>query len=301
MKPLSPQQLDHILKKIRDIPSLPEVVHKIINKLNVPGTPASEVAMLISYDPGLSTRVLRMVNSAAFGVPKQITSIQHAIMILGLGNTRGLVVSASIFRLFERRGNPEAQRNFWEHSLATALSSRVLSNFYEFTTPEETFSVALLHDVGKMVLEMVFEEVLPEDPDMPPVGHQRMLQTLEAEQYHYGITHTELGLQLAQKWKLPLSLTEVIQYHHHPQKATFSQPLVFWVAFANQLAHVVLFLKQWEDIGADAPVTELLPLFDPTVVEYFELTEERLWQLATALREEMARTGNWLQLFTQNT
>src|SRR5437764_442296 len=92
---------DIILKRVGDLPALPDVVNKIVELLGKPDSSAAEVAKFISYDPGLTSKVLRMVNSAAYGFQRQISSVQHAIMILGFSTIRGLVLSASIFKLLE--------------------------------------------------------------------------------------------------------------------------------------------------------------------------------------------------------
>jgi HD-like signal output (HDOD) protein len=293
VKPLSQAQLDVYLKRIRDIPSLPEVVYKITDKLNRPGTPASEVSSLIAYDPGLTTRLLRMVNSAALGLQKQIGTVQHAIMLLGFSNTRNLVLSASIMRIFE--GNQEQHQDLWQHSLMTAFASRLLGNYYEFNTNDDPFSAALLHNVGEMILIMLFKEGYQDTlkahvPDTL-MGIERQNAILKVEKEFFGVTHPEVGAQLSVQWKLPPALTEVIQYHHHPRKATLEPALVFWIAFAQQLVDVSTQLTP------EAPGSVVLSAFSPEIQGYFSLTEELAMELVGALRHEVAENEDWFSMF----
>jgi putative nucleotidyltransferase with HDIG domain len=293
VKPLTQAQLDVYLKRIRDIPSLPEVVYKITDKLNKPGTPASEISNLIAFDPGLTTRIIRMVNSASLGLQKQVHTIQHAIMLLGFSNTRNLVLSASILRIFE--GSMELHQALWKHSLMTAFASRLLYQHYEFNTDEDAFSAALLHNIGQMVLIMLFKEgyndTIAEQVPEELYGYQRQEQTLRVEKECFGITHTEVGAQLALQWKLPPTLTDVIHYHHTPQKATLEPTMVFWIACAQQLVDIMLQLPE------TATGEEILAGFSPEVVKYFSLDEGLTEELVRTLRHEIEQNQDWFAMF----
>jgi putative nucleotidyltransferase with HDIG domain len=270
-----------VLKRIRDIPSLPEVVNRILAIISLPNTPASEIAKLIAFDPGLTSKVLRMVNSAAYGFQRQISSIQHGIMILGFNTVRGLVLSASIFKLFEGHTHPGGlnHEKFWEHSLGTAVAARLLGQALRIPDADDIFSAAMLHDIGKVVLDVYFKadyaEVLNAARQQRIPFHGAAFYELEERML--GVTHTSIGSFLAIKWKLPLTITEVIQYHHQPDEAENCQPLVYLVALANEMA--VLHL---EKLGIYQP-----DHFTPALLEYFELDEETLQGYLAQLKEEM--------------
>ncbi|MEB3287046.1 MAG: HDOD domain-containing protein [Vampirovibrionales bacterium] len=246
-----------VLKRIRDIPSLPEVVNRMIQLLGEPNVPASKIAELISYDPGLTSKVLRMVNSAAYGFQRQISSIQHGIMILGFNTVRGLVLSASIFKLFEGQNNPAGigqnrldHYRFWRHCLGTAMAARLVANNLKGSDPrfndlDDAFSAGMLHDIGKIVLDVYFSksysDVLGEAKKQQLLTHGQGF--IELESRLMGVTHTQIGSYLASKWRLPLGISEVIACHHEPQNAQHSQPLVYLIALANQLA-IILYEHQ---------------------------------------------------------
>lgn len=285
-----------ILKRIRDIPSLPDVVNKIVALLGQPNTPASEIAKLISYDPGLTSKVLRMVNSAAYGFQRQISSIQHGIMILGFTTVRGLVLSASIMKLFERENIKTAggldHQKFWEHSLGTALAARQIGKALHLQAimpdMDDVFSAAMLHDIGKIVLDVYFKNdyltVLEETRRQGVMHHGPGFLALEERVL--GINHTEIGLSLAQKWKLPSAITEAIAHHHQPENAQEDcRTLVYLVALANQLT--VILYEHYGIFNRD--------YLSADVLEYFDLDDDDLQGFIHLLKEDMESTKEMLR------
>jgi putative nucleotidyltransferase with HDIG domain len=289
MQPFASGAQEIILKRIRDIPSLPEVVSRIMEIIGKPNTPASEIARLISYDPGLTSKVLRMVNSAAYGFQRQISSIQHGIMILGFNTVRGLVLSASIFKMFEGHAHHQGlgHQQFWEHSMGTAVAARMLAEAFRIPDSDDIFSAAMLHDVGKIVLDVYF-----------PAHYQPVLQAarqqtlpfhgnvfLQLEESHLGVTHTGIGNCLASKWKLPVTITEVIEHHHQPALAPNCQMLVYVVALANEMA-----VLQYEQGGVYDRAH-----FSEEILAYFDLTDDDLMLFLGKLQEEMGSAQELLR------
>ncbi len=270
-----------ILKRIRDIPSLPEVVNRIVEIMAKPNTPASEIARLISYDPGLTSKVLRMTNSAAYGFQRQISSVQHGIMILGFNTVRGLVLSASIFKMFEGAAGTSGldHKKFWEHSMSTAIVSRLVADELRLPGMDDAFSAGMLHDIGKVVLDVYFKKyyelvLQTAQENRRPVHGDSFLQV---EQHVLGTDHSEIGAFLANKWKLPMTITEVIQYHHRPHEAEHSASLVYVVALANELVRVH-FLHQ--GIFQQS-------FFSQGVLEFLNLEDEQIMALQSRVKEEL--------------
>jgi HD-like signal output (HDOD) protein len=295
------QQL--LLRRIRDLPSLPEVVDQIVHLMAQPNTPASDIAKLIAYDPGLTSKVLRMVNSAAYGLQRQITSIQHGIMLLGFNTVRGLVLSASILKLFE---NESAQttlnfRAFWTHSVLTGLTAKVITQTLKIPQTDDAFSAGMLHDIGKMVMSLYLKPQYPavlahaKTYNMPCHG-QGFVQ-LERDQL--GLDHPDVGKLVAQKWKLPVPITEAIGFHHQPDLAYSCSNLVYAVALANALT------PAWVDdttgnILAQDRLT-LPPNIDPELLNHFELDAARFDTILTALRQELDDSQDILASVTDST
>jgi len=276
---------ESILKRIRDIPSLPEVVNQVIPLMAQPNVPASKIAELISYDPGLTTKVLRMVNSAAYGFQRQISSVQHGIMILGFNTVRGIVLSASIFKLFEgtESKNGIDHQEFWQHSMATAIIAQALakerSQALGVIDLDDAFSAGMLHDIGKIVLDVYFgryyQEVLEwARANKRPYFGQGFVMV---EQSVLGTDHMEIGAYLANKWKLPVTITSVIEYHHKPQEAQEAQKLVHIVALANKMARI-----HFVNHGVIQPEH-----FDEDLLAFLKLDIDKVTTIQRSLKDDL--------------
>lgn len=259
-----------------------------------PNVPASRISELISYDPGLGSRVLRMVNSAAFGFQRHISSIQHGIMILGFNAVRGIVLSASVLKLFEGKSHPNGLNHeaFWWHSTATAVGAKFLAD--KLALPmDDAFTAGMLHDMGKLVLDVHFTDfyqpVLAEGYNQNHRCHG--LAFLIREHDYLKTTHAEVGAELAAQWKLPSNIADVMRYHHTPSVAVPShQPLVAVVAIANGLA-AYLALDTAARIGIENPLADV----PDDVWSILKLDPERLLPWIPELEETLADVGQVFQ------
>jgi putative nucleotidyltransferase with HDIG domain len=229
-----------------------------------------------------------MVNSAAYGFQRQISSIQHGIMILGFNTVRGLVLSASIFKMFEGQAHQHGlnHRQFWEHSLGTAVAARLMAQTLRVPESDDVFSAAMLHDVGKVILDVYFtqnyQQVFHEARVKGIASHGSPFYNLEEELM--GVTHASIGTYLATKWKLPVTITEVIQFHHTPRLAENCQPLVYLVALANEMA-----VLQYEKMGIYSREH-----FTEEFLEYFNLSDDDLMHLLELLQQDMSSAHDLL-------
>jgi len=218
-------------------------------------------------------------------------------MILGFNNVRGLVLSASIFKLFEGHTHPGGlnHQDFWEHSMSTAVAARVLAKELRVPDSDDIFSAAMLHDIGKVVLDIYFKQdyskVLAEARHLNMPTHGQSFFMLE--QRLLGITHTGIGSFLATKWKLPMTITEVIQFHHEPHKAQNCQQLVYLVALANEMAVVHSLLDSQNGVFNRGQ-------FNPKVLEYFKLDDDMLIHMMERLDEELISANDLLASITSD-
>ena len=238
-----PPRLAQAIQRIRDIPSLPEVVSEVVALMAQPGTSAAAIADLISYDPGLTSRVLRLVNSSAFGVPRQISSVQHGIMMLGFNTVRGMVLSASVFKVFAQADSDATpcldHRQFWKHSMATAMVARMLADAHNLPEKDDAFSAGMLHDIGKLLLDVYFRKdyahvLSTARLNQRPVYGSRFVAV---EQSCLQTDHAAMGALLAERWTMPVPIVQTIRYHHTVEAAEQCQALVAVVALANELVH----------------------------------------------------------------
>ncbi|RKX20496.1 MAG: hypothetical protein DRP26_01590, partial [Candidatus Zixiibacteriota bacterium] len=142
-----------IVNRIHNLPTPPMVFTQVNKVINDPNASTYQIGVIISEDPALSAKVLKLTNSAFYGIPRTITSVKQAIVILGLDVVRSLVLSASVFEIFSKQYSVDRDYldSFWRHSLSVAFMARIISrmkNLPSVLEAEESFSAGLLHDIG---------------------------------------------------------------------------------------------------------------------------------------------------------
>lgn len=208
--------IDALLDEVVTLPSVPEALVKINELLEDPDCQMAEVAKVISSDPSIALKTLRLVNSAYYGLGQEVTSVEHAVVLLGVGVIKNLVLTATMFAAIEG-----AAERFLCHSISTGVAMKVLAKEGSMTkvlpSGEEAFIYGLLHDIGKVLLS----EFLPEEyKQVDALVEEGGLNAYEAEMRVIGVNHAELGARLAEKWKLSPMLIEAIAYHHDFAAAT---------------------------------------------------------------------------------
>lgn len=212
--------VDNAVREISQIAMLPEITIRIIELVEDPASTANDLHQVIANDPALCARILKVVNSSFYGLPGQIGSINRAIVLLGLNAVKNVAISASLAKLF-RGGqlSPHfSARDLWTHSVACATACKVIAETIKSASADEAFLAGLVHDLGIMVemqydrqkLIEVIDRVKP-DAEGTPGGDM-----LEVETEILGANHQDFGHGLAQKWKFPASLVNVVSAHHDP-------------------------------------------------------------------------------------
>lgn len=207
---------EEILRKIEQIPTLPMVVTRIMQLIENPKTSAAEITKVISLDPALTVKILKLVNSAYYGFPKKITTITHAIMILGFEDVKNIALSVSVFDIFKQEETEGAVFDriaFWQHAIAVGVCTKLLAKKMRYKNAEEAFIAGLLHDVGKIIIDQFFHEELVQI--MQIVRTENTL-FINAERKLFDMDHTEVGRVVARKWGLPQAIIDCIAYHHDP-------------------------------------------------------------------------------------
>lgn len=245
---------------------------------------AAELSAVISRDPGLTSRVLRLVNSAYYGFPKQISSIQHAVMILGFTTMRGLVLSSSIFKIFTPKSIYDRSldyRMLWKHSLLTAIAAKRVCQYLYFPEEDDLFSGAILHDIGKIILDQYDHENYSQ-VIYQLKGNVYSPSLINFEKKYCDIDHQEVGYSVMESWNLPGSLSNIIRYHHQPMKCQANTKLVAVVYVANILSQIVLTNKELN-----------MHLFDYEVLDYLALGEGDLISIKDSMTEEIDNIGDF--------
>jgi putative nucleotidyltransferase with HDIG domain len=279
---------ESIKQKVRDIPSLPEVVTKVMELVQNPNSSAAQLSRIISHDPGLTSRVLRLVNSAYYGFPKQISSIQHAVMILGFTTMRGLVLSSSIFKIFTPKSGDQRlldYRKFWKHSLISAICAKNINSYLRLMQDEDIFSSAILHDIGKIILDQY-------DHENYTKAYSKVLnqiffdQVLNAEKEFCSVDHQETGFMIADGWNLPESISEVIRYHHNPLEAENNKVLTSVVYIANILSYCLIDALEIKD-----------EMFDSAVMDYLGVSIDDIYEMLIIVNDEVENMGDLESFF----
>lgn len=212
--------VEKIVKQVSELVSLPFVVVKINEMLGDKTSSATDIGELIIQDPALATKVLRIANSAFYGLSYQVDTMSRAVTLLGTQQLRDIVVAASCVDVFKKIPNKlMTMEDFWRHSLYCGLSSRALGGLCGFRDSEGLFLGGLLHDIGVLALFKLEPDLSRQALELNLDGGQGDPEIHEAEHRLFGFDHADVGGALLGNWKFPEKLTEIVAYHHYPEKA----------------------------------------------------------------------------------
>lgn len=209
------ERLRRMAGDIVGLPTLPTMLDRLNRLVNDPRTSAQDVAKLISSDPALTSKVLKVVNSSFYGVAHRIATVSHAIVILGFNTVRHIVLGTSIFDLFrDQRGSDVFDhREFWRHSVGCGAAARATARLLKLPQTEELFIAGLLHDLGKIVADVHFHDSFDK---AVRAAAERDVLLLETERELLGVTHAEVGALLLERWNLAPGLVDAVRCHHNP-------------------------------------------------------------------------------------
>jgi len=282
-------RLKQVVCNIRNLPTPPIVFEQIQKVINSPETSVGDVANILSEDPAMSVKVLKLTNSAFYGLSREVDSVKQAVMIIGLEAVKNLVLSASVLSMFKSNSaNKEYHENFWRHSLATALSARVIARDYQdgkVFNPDPAFSSGLVHDIGKMVIcsflqkdHQQIQEYMEKNPEIPEAG---------AEIAILGFNHVQLGRQLAITWKLPERMADTVGYHHNPDLENASDNFAYLINLADHVAHV--------NFHSDESELKRCKI-EQSVLDFFKIDESYVEGLKGKLIEEYTKAETFMKM-----
>lgn len=208
-------KITEVIKKVSVLSTLPEVTAKIIQTVEDPRSNAAKLHQIVTHDPVLVTRILKVVNSAFYGLPGQIGSVERAIVLLGLNAVKNIAVAASIGQLFKggKICDGFAARDLWTHCIAVGVAARDLAKQKKLPIADEAFLAGMIHDVGILVSLQQFPAELRQICEQTKLGQHTFC---ELEQTLIGMDHQQLGAALAEQWKFPRVCQLVAGYHHRP-------------------------------------------------------------------------------------
>ena len=230
--------LEALLEQSNELPSLPEIYIKVTELLESEYSTAHEIGDAVQTDPSLTAKILKMVNSAYFGLPNQVSSVSQAVNLLGRQQLQNILMSTVLAGVFKDIDLARfSLRDFWQHSIKTAIIARHLAMQNAYILDHEAFFTAgLLHDIGRLVLARAApDEVYEVARQVKEEG----ADAVQLESQMLGVTHVELGAVLMDKWNMPTMLTQCVIKHHdteHEGVRTVDTSIVY---LANRLSHFV--------------------------------------------------------------
>jgi putative nucleotidyltransferase with HDIG domain len=279
---------DQILSAVRQvtaIATLPEITARIIETVNNPNSSAAQLHKIVAHDPALVTRILKVVNSAFYGLPGQIGSIERAIVLLGLNAVKNIAVAASLGQMFKgvQLCKGFTARDLWRHCIAVAVAARDMARQMKLPIADEAFLAGMVHDIGLLVSLQVHPEKLQQVCEHI---HTNGGDFCDIERQVIGTDHQQLGAVLAEQWKFPNSVRLVARYHHKPTTlADENRMLVTLVYLADTIAcqagqgfNLTALLQSVEEAGLDANLE-----IAPAVIERTSTSLEQLVADAASL------------------
>jgi HD-like signal output (HDOD) protein len=241
-------QLKSLVEKIHGLPTIAKVGMKILELASDPEVSMSALSEAIHQDPSLAARVLKVANSPFYGMPRQVDSLQLALVILGLNEVRTVALGLSLFNVIKTLDSHVTydRQKFWIHSAGCGIVARILGRKLNFRSEGTDFIVGLLHDMGKIIIDEYFGNEFTQIFKKTQVAKVKML---EAEREFLGASHERIGGWLAEKWRLPDTLCDAIIYHHESPNA---EP---WHVMKDprlvSLAYIAEAFCEYYDIGWD--------------------------------------------------
>jgi HD-like signal output (HDOD) protein len=266
------------VSKMERIPSLPSLYLELVRQLQSMNTQIEDVAKTISQDIGMTAQILKIVNSAFYGLPEPVSSVAQGINFLGFETVKFLVMAVGIFSQFEsRKLGGISLETLWHHSARTADGARLLakSTVPDRQVADDAFAAGLLHDVGKLVMASNYPDLYEQ------VGRNAQAKNVEwlvEEREVFGFDHADVGGYLLGLWGLPPAVVEAVAFHHFPTK---SERTSFTALTAVHAANVLVQTQRRSFGGIVSPQIDLLYLAKTGRADSLERWREELKQEPT--------------------
>jgi len=276
------QILDDYINKVKSLPPAPRILAELLTLLNDAETDAERIVDLITFDPGLTAKLLQRCNSAAAGLAEPVYDPRQAVSLMGFNAIYRMVATVVGEGILgsPQRGYGISSGELWQHCATAGLAAKVIADKLGAET-ELVFTAALLHDIGKIVLNGFLEGAYEPALKLTGVSGQSFL---EAEKSILGVEHAEIGGRLLARWNFPETLVKAVWHHHDPARACPHQQLAGYVYLADLIAHC---------LGQGQGYQSFAIRGRPEVLEMLEISPKEIedFVIQTALSVEMA---NWI-------
>ena len=275
-----------IEKTINSMTGLSPTAQKVVKIANDINSSPNDLVNVIKLDPLLTSKVLKLINSAFYGLPTKISSPGKAVILLGLNTVKNLALSMAVIgKLSTSDSQDKYLEEIWLHSLSTAVGSRELAKAIRMSKKdyEDFFISGLLHDIGKIIMIMSvgaeFVNFLNEEKFQD-------LTNIEKETVYFGTNHCKIGNSLANKWQFPQELADAILYHHEPRDVEESTIIEKLVLISDRMSNKLGYSLQAGALETDVP---------REILEKINLTIEQVETVFENVPEELEKAKVFLQ------
>jgi HD-like signal output (HDOD) protein len=208
------RKVDAIIQRIEKIPTLPIVCQKAMELMADEHSTLKQIGSLIEQDQSLMVKLLRITNSAFYGLLNRVNTVEHALVILGIEEVRKLILGMSIYNFFsDDKGSTMDRTRLWKHAIVCSQVAKFLGKYFKAGDDDSLFLAGLVHDVGKIIFDQYFHEAFLDIIDNVSSRH---LTFSKAEKAILGTTHYHVAAKLFQQWKFPKNIIFQVFYHHAP-------------------------------------------------------------------------------------
>lgn len=272
------QELYSRIETARDLPTLPQVLLKLLDTCNNDDSTIKDIAQIINQDSSLCTKILRLVNSPYYRSSQKVADIEQALLNLGIASVKNITITSSVYPAFSKMKS-DATFNvkfYWWHALMSAVLARSIAEKTSYHSPEEAFLAGLLHDIGRLVLWTNF----PDEYSRILTSANNRPELILAGEIQMGASHSEVGAWLLTRWEFPSFVSDAVLYHHEPfERVMNALPLVKIIHIAN----IISAGATLPDDGRLERANSLLGLDPDMVKEMVRKAEEETRQLAETL------------------
>jgi putative nucleotidyltransferase with HDIG domain len=271
--------LTSLVAKVTDLPPMPTVVMKALEMTLDPDVSVHNLQLMISKDEALSAKILRIVNSAMYSLRREVSTVSHAVAVLGIETVKSVLMAASVERVFHGSKDLGAKL-MSDHSWGTALAARAIARRVKYENMEEALVCGLMHDIGKPVL---LQNLRTRYTEIISAVYSGSSSFNEMEMLAFGFSHAHVGALLARKWNFPPQLAEAVGFHHDPLSAPKHKKLACIANLAN------LFMIT---LGIGFVKNKVLALEKEVSAEYLHLNEPTLVELGMEIETAIQATSN---------
>ncbi len=271
-QPLQKERIKLILSSIDKLAAVPEFLLDVINVLERPNSSINEAANVINKDQSIVTRILSIANSPFYGLYRKVSSIEQALLIIGMNEVKNIVTTLTILETFKNKSDKYLdQKEFWEHSYLVGNISKKLFMDFGFGRGSDAFIAGFLHDLGISITHKYFHDTFIK------IYNEVMANSLnyfDVESIIMGMNHQEIGLHLIDKWNFPIELCQAVLFHHRPSKIKGENKLAAIVHLGDYLVSSVNDDKYFWDMNYSLDLEGLSCLGIENIKNVYEIKEK---------------------------